>query len=356
MQVTERAAGSTGRGQRATCRDLVIGLLLAIASIAFVLGILELGMRIRFKGEGPTRVLDSELGWRTKPFVDLTRNRPPFGTVRYTTAQNGFRIWGDPGAPARVLVIGDSFTQALEVSDGTEFYAFLTGCPGTAVFAYGGGGYGTTQEFLVLDRYVDEIRPTVVVWQLSPNDVINNLWELESRSLINNNRMTRPYWESGRIRMRYPSRSFWMRHTMLGRWLASKIGIVRVDRLGAESIEYRLSENPDLLERSLRVTEQVLAAAEERLGDVPIVAFEAEHFDWLGDAFAQIADRLGIVFVPVNAAVAEAKAAGLQVDGQPRDSHWNQNGHRIAGETLRDTLVQRGLLPDSGCSGGAPED
>jgi len=321
-----------------------------------VLGIFEVSLRLRFTGEGPTRILDPELGWRTKANLDLTLHRDIFGDVHFSTGRNGFRRWDDLDAPARILTIGDSYTQAREVSDGNAYYDLLS-CGGGALFVYGAGGYGSLQEYMILDRHLDEIRPTVVIWQFSPNDLINNLWELESRSLINNNRMERPYWESGEIRMRYPSRSPWMRHTMLGRWLAARVGIIRADRLSQVSVEYRLDEYPGLLQKAVAVTDDVMAAVRARTGDVPIVAFEAAHFDPFGDSFEQIAHRKGLVFVAgIPAALEKARSEGIRVDGAPKDGHWNATGHLIAGGILRDTPVRRGWLPASGCGDYEPAD
>jgi hypothetical protein len=93
----------------------------------------------------------------------------------------------------RVFVIGDSFTQAPEdASDGKTYYSDLKKL-GLEVFAYGGSGYGSLQEFMILDRYYNVVKPDLIVWQYSTNDVVNNSPELETASRVNNNGMVRPY-------------------------------------------------------------------------------------------------------------------------------------------------------------------
>ena len=53
------------------------------------------------------------------------------------------------------------------------------------VFAYGAGGYGTLQEYLILDEVVDHIRPTMLLWQFCSNDFINNDHALEVAGALN---------------------------------------------------------------------------------------------------------------------------------------------------------------------------
>jgi hypothetical protein len=72
------------------------------------------------------------------------------------------------------------------------------------IFAYGGGGYGTLQEYMILDRYVDKINPDMVLWQFCANDLIINSHELESASFSNNNQMKRPYYENDQIKWLFP--------------------------------------------------------------------------------------------------------------------------------------------------------
>jgi alkylation response protein AidB-like acyl-CoA dehydrogenase len=53
-----------------------------------------------------------------------------------------------------------------------------------AVQVYGGHGYGTLQEYLVIDKYIDEIKPDLILLQVCSNDFTNNL-ENEAKSSSN---------------------------------------------------------------------------------------------------------------------------------------------------------------------------
>ena len=141
--------------------------------------------------------LDQELGWKAtehyqETLIERTNAGRPY-SVRRSQKQYGFRQFGDlDSKKMRLLVIGDSFTHATAVSDDRTYHALLAQLLDVEVFAYGAGGYGTLQELMILDRYIDIIRPDVILWQYCANDFINNDNELERLSLVNNNGWVRP--------------------------------------------------------------------------------------------------------------------------------------------------------------------
>jgi len=73
--------------------------------------------------------------------------------VDFDTNQFGFREWGDLSAPSRILIVGDSFTGDPLTSDDKAYFGVIKEELGIAVFAIGGGGYGTLQESLLIGRF-----------------------------------------------------------------------------------------------------------------------------------------------------------------------------------------------------------
>ncbi len=148
--------------------------------------------------------LDEKLGWRATEnyhFDGIKRNFD--GTEYHATVSqdsNGFRLFGNvsSGKP-RIFVIGDSFTQATDVSDDKTYYAVLDRVLDVEVFGYGVGGYGSLQEFLQFEKYLDLVKPNLIVWQYSTDDLINNSSALESESSINSNGMVRSYLKNDQI-------------------------------------------------------------------------------------------------------------------------------------------------------------
>lgn len=294
-------------------------------------------------------MLDDELGWRATPsyaFDGLRRNGDGSTyPVQVSFDSRGFRLFGDPesGRP-RILVIGDSFTQAVEVSDGKGYYALLREALEAELFVYGVGGYGTLQELLALDRHLDRIRPDLVLWQYCSNDFIANVPELERASVFGNNGLVRPYWVDGRVEHALPKadplgiRAFAVRYSRLAHWALGRWDLLRAGLPSARTatVEYgieRQGPEHEGFAQAAEVTSSIMAEARRRTGDVPIVAFSCDDRWPYHDALGDVSARNGIAFVAeVARSIDGAAQAGAVV--KVEDGHWNEAGHRLAAEAL----------------------
>lgn len=331
-------------------RDLA----LLVGSGLLVLLLIEAAFHLPLAGEREgTLRLDDTLGWEPKPhYVRAVDGHRVYGDLRYTSTRDGFRRFGDLEADRiRILFLGDSGTQATQVSDGEAYFDHIADRrDDVEVFAHGAGGYGNLQEYMVMDQFFDEIRPDLVVLQLTPNDIMNNSYDLESRSAFNS-RMRRPFLEDGEIVHRFPSRNPLVRYSRLGRFIAIRLGFIGADNIAflARSIEYRIDETRELWDEAVRTTEEILRLMVARAGDVPVVAFEVAPSYLEERLFPELCERVGIAFVDgIPAAVDSARAAGEPVDFAPHDGHWNAVAHAIAGEAILRFLIEEGLLPKRG--------
>ena len=157
----------------------------------------------------PFLVRDAELGWRPNGNLSVERTLVDASgsayRARVSTERDGFRRFPEAYGGPCILIVGDSFTHAIEVGDERAFWAvFARRHPDHAVFAIGAGGYGTLQEALLLEQVRPRVRPHIVIWQLCDNDLSDNLFEAERRSVRHNNLTRRPYWE-GAIVYRNPA-------------------------------------------------------------------------------------------------------------------------------------------------------
>jgi hypothetical protein len=238
--------------------------------------------------------------------------------------------------PHRVLLAGDSMTHTLaRTSPGDMYYVILSQRLGVQVFAYAGAGYGTLQEYLAVDRYLDTVKPDLVVLQTSFNDFVNNSWAFEVRSHQNNNFAFRPYLEDGHIVFRFPSRVYppiLLAHSRLSYLLASEGA-----RVGAMMSAKGILATPEKdvtspwFRQSALVTEQIIVMLKARLGPVPLVAFSADSPD---SNWQEILQRQRVpYFLGVHSAVlAEERRLGASI--RPDGAHWDARGHRVAGEVL----------------------
>lgn len=337
------------RGRQAPWRQMLMSVVATIVALAMA----EAGLRVVFGVRAWRSPVDREpdtvLGWRPVANLSLDRDMPGFGRVRYSTTRDGFRLFGDPASTKlKVLVLGDSFTEAATVPDGETYYERLGRAnPDIEIFAIGGGGYGTLQEYLMLDRWVDTIRPGLVLVQTHPNDLVNNSHALESRSTTDNNQMTRPYWEDGRVVSRFPENVAWgplynlARTSYLLRLVNVNVVFLRARSVG--SVERTATRDDPDVQRATNTTVELLTMMRRRAG-VPVAVFSVRPEDADGGGLWSVADacrRAGVVYIPgVGEAVAAAEAAGERVTGLPVDAHWNGRGHDIAAGVIGTWLRQ----------------
>jgi lysophospholipase L1-like esterase len=361
--------------------SLAVKLLLSLLSVCLTFGALEGGLRLYQRlaydvplAAGPgdlaraaeaghgnrlsSIVLDEALGWRSTPNYRFRGTRSNSDGSAYPVSvsfdPDGFRTSGDPAsARFKILAIGDSYTQAVEVSDGRGYYDLLREALGAEVFAYGAGGYATLQELMILDRYVDRIRPDLVLWQFCPNDFVDNVPDLEAASLYSNNGLRRPYLVDGWVEYISPkpdplsARTFAQWHSRLASWALARWDLLQPQLAGetARGVEHAVAgegaDHPGFA-RSVRVTAELVGRAKRRVGPVPMVAFSCQGTQRYRDALEGITREWRVYFAgTVGEAVDRAAEAGGVVE--VRDGHWNEAGHRLAGEQLLAYLRAVGL-------------
>lgn len=341
-------------GKISVAKKIIFSLCLGLLIVAVFEGGLRAAYFIKNLRASRIKNFSERLGWEIKPFSS-SMHLPKGGDalVYNSYADYGFREFGKlDNSNFRVFVIGDSFTEAVEVSDGKLYFDYLKKeRPQVEIFAYGCGGYGTLQEYLILDRYIDLIKPDLILWQFCGNDLINNDHELESLSVWNNNHMIRPYWIGGRIEWRYPEIiPPWLykilNASVLVRFIRAKTNLVRAE-LKQPSIESLLACDDRRLLRSIETTRQIMAKVKARAGKTPVVAFCAgqSDFEWSrGDHYEKISRENGIYYLSsFPNAMQRLNDSGVRVDFTPINKHWNETGHAAAGKIISDFLKEQGL-------------
>jgi hypothetical protein len=313
----------------------------------------ELSLRLFYYIKGRDMNFSDYVGWQARENIHWKKEIDGYGEIEFSTSKYGFRVFGNIDTNKfKIFVIGDSYTHGTTVSDGNTYYDYLRkNHDNIEIFAYGAGGYGSLQEYMILNKYFDMIKPDMILWQFCSNDIINNSFELESLSNINNSHNTRPYYdyEIGQITLLYPRQYVgWfdkiVRHSYL-----LKLASIRLDILNAEiseTVEDGLSIDQELAREAVQTTSAIMGLVRKRAGSIPIVAFSTdnEQLRWSRDVFSNISRKHLIHYIDyVPDVLAEAKSGGVTIDA-PNNAHWNDVGNAIAGKTILNYLINHNML------------
>ena len=171
--------------------EWLAGLLLAVVGVLFALVALEAGVRIlhlvpdRFWEADPdlgVRLVAGSSGWWTQEdrefVVPIRINSHGLRDVEHS--------WEKPAGTTRVLVLGDSFVEALhvplEATAGRQLETRLNAGRERRfeVISAGVSGYGTAAESIFFDKDLQRYQPDVVILAFYPgNDIKNNSSTLE---------------------------------------------------------------------------------------------------------------------------------------------------------------------------------
>lgn len=286
-----------------------------------------------------------KLGWQPKGNYLFDGKMNDADGVEYavhlTTNENGFRQYGNPDSDqTKVLFLGDSYTQSVEVSDDKAFYNIIKDSLPVEIFAYGMAGYGQIQQYMILDEYYDKIQPDVLILQVCSNDFIDNHYELEMTSGYKVG-LRRPYLTTkDEIKYYHPVPQYQKVESysrFLGfiakRWYNAK------QKIGAEVLaEKQIAEQQRAykpFDYSVKVTELAIQKIKNRINkDTKLIVYNADHYNPQAAEFKAICEKNDISYVsaPTDALLA-AEHNSITVragDGY----HWNEKGHEIVAKAL----------------------
>jgi len=180
-------------------------LFLIIGGIVLGLALAEIAVRLAGIAPPEVRTYDAVRGWRLKAGA-IGRQRSE-GRAEVTINSAGFRgpeiSTIKPPGIVRIAVVGDSFTEAMQVPYEQSFCAVaeraLAHCQlggrRAQVLDFGVSGYGTGQELLTLREQVWRYSPDIVMLAFfAGNDVSDNSAALDTESWLNAEKC-RPHYE-----------------------------------------------------------------------------------------------------------------------------------------------------------------
>lgn len=320
--------------------------IIVVCFILFSLsGICELVLRFTAQQQeySDKTTISSKFGWYPKSNYKSNYSIKNYGEnatsydVAYTTNENGFREWGKTKSELpKVLFLGDSYTQSVEVSNDSLFYNLIADSLRIEVFAFGQAGYGTLQEYLVLETFIEEINPDLIVLQTCSNDFIDNepLMEYTSNYKVGLRRpylntqnkiiyqMPLPVWENIISKSKFLDL---IRRKLENTFSVQESTQYLVTELGSEFPPYATS---------LEVTNLIAKKISAITNNTPVIAFSADHFEpYLGDMEKIFKQNK----IPFDWKLTH-EIERIQRNGRNLKSsdgyHWNNNGHKVVSELL----------------------
>ena len=364
----------------------------------------EVGLRLFGLAKPAFYTYDQYRGWALRPGAKGWDVKEGEAYVRIN--REGFRgpetTIAKPPGTVRIAVLGDSFTEAQQVSEDQTFSAViqraLSTCPAmqgrkVQVLNFGVNGYGTTQELMTLRHQVWQFSPDIVVLAVfTGNDIMNNSVTLETERcrpfyVYRDGEMVLagPLWDSPVTRMRCMMRfegrmRFDTRQSALVRVLDESWRVVKEhlpgkhhkrhettgDELGINDVIYKPPTDPAWRD-AWRVTDGLIAQmnreVKNRHAAFLVVTLTNGIQVWPDpDVRASYMKRLGVsdlnypdqriealgkndgfpvlALAPPLAAYADQHHVFLHgfKNTHLGEGHWNELGHRMAGELIAKKL------------------
>jgi len=294
------------------------------------------------------RDLDDEIGWVAKANYEYEGEMSDASERKYPlmieTNEEGFRMYGNPKSEKpKVFFIGDSYTFSLEVSNDKLFYKLIQDSLDIEVFAYGVAGYGNIQEYLILERYLEQIQPDIIVLQLCTNDFIDNYCALEVNAGYQVLKR-RPYL-SLEDEIYYDIPIPWVRRTSyLYAFLQDKLYQHFPERKpqATEGVISEQKRDYADFDNSVKVTELILKRFKERVPEgTTFAAFPADLFEPYFTEFQGICGRLEIPFMTEIPQAIHRMRHEKGIEMHAYDGyHWNEAGHQVVGGLIQAWLAK----------------
>jgi hypothetical protein len=266
---------------------------------------------------------DPELGWA--PIPSSTSTVTNARTIHVQHNSLGLRdIEFSPDGRPAIMFLGDSFVWGLDAEADERFTDLLRPrIPGYQIVAAGVSGYGTDQEYLLLQRLWPKVKPAVVVLIFcSQNDRLDNSTNIRYEGY------QKPYFVTSadgslvlsgqpvpKSRQQYFREDWWVRNLWLGRLVADVYVKLR----------YPLLNVPDPTERLVSKIRDFVEASGARF----LVGLQ-----YRDDRLIRHLEASRIPFVNLEGADF--------YPGEGSGAHWTPEGHKtVAGRVL-------GLLSENG--------
>ncbi|BFM41256.1 SGNH/GDSL hydrolase family protein [Synechocystis sp. LKSZ1] len=170
----------------AKLKQLGLNLLLGLGGVGFAFGVAEIGLRLAGISYPSFYQVDPNRGHALIPNFSgqWTHEGNGFVQINRDGLRDKDHAIPKPEQTYRIAVLGDSFTEAIQINADQTFWAKLerglASCPALGekkpeVINFGVGDYGTAQALMTLRHQVGKYQPNLVLLAIfTGNDLVNN--------------------------------------------------------------------------------------------------------------------------------------------------------------------------------------
>ncbi|MEM7359965.1 MAG: hypothetical protein AAF431_12765 [Pseudomonadota bacterium] len=271
---------------------------------------------------------DAVVGWKVLPNLNLQRRNADGNPWVVRTDQLGQRIMADPKPSThRLLILGDSFAFGQGVDVEQRFDARLSGMSYDIINS-GVMGYGTDQQFLAAEPYLNELQNGDLILLLT---YFNDFYDL---SVTDQSGRAKPRYTivNGGLVMHPPRTGF---HN----WLSDQSYLYAT--LSSRIAKQQTTTEEDLLQAA-KVYNLLIAEHFARLESRGVQLVVAHH----GVSGMPASTPKDIILSAINLVCASGYCINLDkhIDVTKnkelylKDGHWNAEGHRLVGIVIAEKL------------------
>ena len=268
------------------------------------------------------------LGWKLRPGLVIERREEGLLPVTETINKLGFRSADraieKPADTFRIIVLGDSHTEAYVVSDGETWYELLEKeldkNRSVEIIPFGVGGWSTDQQLLAYLYYARRFSPDLVILQMSDNDIAFN-------SLDTYWRGRKPWFERhGEVLVLQgvPTPNFRNTGLFSNELLSKSSLLLWVEAvLRRQEIERAVTQEADM-DEAWRITELLIRDLKSIVESdhARLIGFMADAYRDSESQLKQIFHRQGVPYLETR------DAYPGDFDSYWIKSHWNQRGQQ----------------------------
>ncbi|UCD74762.1 MAG: hypothetical protein JSV91_13360 [Phycisphaerales bacterium] len=327
---------------RLSRRKLIIFRLMALL-IAFVLivVVLECAARIYVYSvvrRGHLYRTDSRLGYSLLPDLSIRRRRSDGGLYTITTDSNGYRIASSeegrqsdvwvPDASRKVLILGDSFAEALVNVEDRLDRVMTEKSPDWCVRMFGCAGWGPDQELLFGERFFGDLnRGDFLVLLTCDNDFADLLRHHHSGR-------AKPYFtRQGDELIEHPP-EIGMREWLREKSYLAAFVILKTNPTRRDFSDEEIAESKELFIELIR-------SRTRPLSEKGVTIVVAHHIDWkvegIEEVFARLEEFESIHCLAMDEQIGRHTPDNLNL---LPCGHWNETGNETVADVLLSFLME----------------